>query len=60
MPATLIMRPFGWETLAVRVFQMTAEGQWERAALPAMTLLLVGLVPVILLVKNSRLLPRGS
>jgi iron(III) transport system permease protein len=60
MPATLILRPLnGWDTLAVRVFQMTAEGQWERAALPALTLLLAGLVPVILLVKNSRFLPRG-
>jgi iron(III) transport system permease protein len=59
MPATLIIRPFGWDTLAVRVFQMTTEGQWERAALPALTLLLVGLVPVILLVKNSRFMPRG-
>lgn len=54
MPATLIMRPFGWDTLAVRIYEMTAEGQWERAALPALTLLLAGLVPVILLVKNSR------
>ena len=59
MPATLMVRPFGWDTLAVRVFQMTNEGQWERAALPALTLLLVGLVPVILLVKNSRFMPRG-
>ena len=59
MPATLIMRPFGWETLAVRVFQMTFEGQWQRAALPALTLLLAGLIPVILLVKNSRFTPRG-
>lgn len=53
MPATLIMRPFGWDTLAVRIYTMTAEGQWERAALPALTLLLVGLVPVILLVRSS-------
>jgi iron(III) transport system permease protein len=59
MPATLLIRPFGWDTLAVRVFQMTNEGQWERAALPALTLLLVGLVPVILLVKNARFMPRG-
>jgi iron(III) transport system permease protein len=59
MPATLLIRPFGWDTLAVRVFQMTTEGQWERAALPALTLLLVGLVPVILLVKNARFMPRG-
>jgi iron(III) transport system permease protein len=54
MPATLILRPFGWETLAVRIYQMTTEGQWERAALPGLTLLLAGLIPVILLVKQSR------
>jgi iron(III) transport system permease protein len=53
MPATLIMRPFGWDTLAVRIYQMTAEGQWERAALPALTLLVVGLIPVLLLVRQS-------
>jgi iron(III) transport system permease protein len=53
MPATLIMRPFGWDTLAVRIYSMTAEGQWERAALPALTLLLAGLVPVLLLVRSA-------
>ncbi|MEY3660680.1 MAG: hypothetical protein RLZZ169_1506, partial [Pseudomonadota bacterium] len=59
MPATLILRPFGWDTLAVRVYQMTAEGQWQRAALPALTLLLAGLVPVILLVKNTFAAPKN-
>tara|TARA_R110000824_G_scaffold336_8_gene2161 strand:+ start:1156 stop:2838 length:1683 start_codon:yes stop_codon:yes gene_type:complete len=60
MPATLIMRPFGWDTLAVRIYQMTAEGQWERAALPSVTLILLGLIPVILLIRNSRpALPRA-
>ena len=54
MPATLIMRPFGWDTLAVRIYQMTAEGQWERAALPAVTLIFLGLIPVFLLVRSSR------
>jgi iron(III) transport system permease protein len=49
MPITLMMRPFGWDTLAVRIFEMTAEGEWQRAALPAVTLLLAGLAPVILL-----------
>lgn len=53
MPATLILRPFGWDTLAVRIYEMTTEGQWERAALPALVLLLAGLIPVILLVKQS-------
>jgi iron(III) transport system permease protein len=53
MPATLLLRPFGWDTLAVRIFEFTFEGQWERAALPAVTLVLVGLLPVILLVTRS-------
>lgn len=54
MPATLVMRPFGWDTLAVQIYQMTAEGQWERAALPGLSLILVGLIPVMLLIKSSR------
>ena len=54
MPATLLMRPFGWDTLAVRVYEMTSEGEWERAALPALTLVAVSLVPVIVLIRKSR------
>ncbi len=54
MPATLIMRPFGWDTLAVRIYQWTAEGQWERAAFPAVTLIIAGLLPVMILIKSSR------
>lgn len=53
MPATLLLRPFDWDTLAIRVFEMTSEGEWERAALPALTLVLVGLVPVAMLVRRS-------
>ena len=53
MPATLLLRPFGWDTLAVRIFELTVEGQWQRAALPAITLVAVGLLPVILLVRGS-------
>jgi len=53
MPATLLMRPFGWDTLAVRIHGLTAEGEWARAALPAITLVLVGLLPVIVLIRRS-------
>ncbi|MDJ0739882.1 MAG: iron ABC transporter permease [Gammaproteobacteria bacterium] len=53
MPATLLLRPFGWDTLAVRIYELTSEGEWERAALPAVALLVVGLLPVILLVRRS-------
>lgn len=55
MPATLLLRPFGWDTLAVRIYEMTSEGEWERAALPALTLVLMGLLPVILLVRRTQM-----
>ena len=53
MPATLLMRPFGWDTLAVRIFEMTSEGEWARASLPALSLVLVGLLPVVGLIRRS-------
>jgi iron(III) transport system permease protein len=53
MPATLLLRPFGWDTLATRIFELTSEGEWERAALPAINLVLLGLIPVVMLVRRS-------
>ena len=53
MPATLMMRPFGWETLAVRIFEFTTEGEWERAAVPALILVILGAIPVIFLIRRS-------
>jgi len=47
------MRPFGWDTLAVRIHSLTAEGDWARAALPALSLVLAGLIPVIVLIRRS-------
>lgn len=53
LPITLMTRPFGWDTLAVRVFEMTSEGEWERAALPAVAIVLVGMLPVFLLIRHA-------
>jgi iron(III) transport system permease protein len=53
MPITLMTRPFGWDTLAVKIFELTSEGEWERAALPAVALVLGGLIPVILLTRQT-------
>jgi iron(III) transport system permease protein len=53
MPITLMTRPFGWDTLAVKIYELTSEGEWERAAIPAVVLVLCGLIPVILLVAKS-------
>ncbi len=52
LPATLMLRPFGWDTLAVDVYTATSEGLWAQAALPALLLVLVGLVPVIFLMRE--------
>ena len=49
MPITLMTRPFGWDTLAVKIFELTSEGEWERAALPSMVLVLAGLIPLVFL-----------
>lgn len=53
MPITLMTRPFGWDTLAVKIYELTSEGEWERAALPAVILVLGGLIPIILLNKQA-------
>ena len=55
----LLAALFGWETLAVRVFELTSEGEWERAALPAIAIVGVGLIPVALLTRGSEHLARA-
>lgn len=54
MPATLLLRPFGWDTLAVNIYELTSEGEWHRASWPGLTLVLLGLIPVYLLIRRSR------
>ena len=53
LPITLMTRPFGLGTLATKIFELTSEGEWERAALPAITLIIAGLVPVAILTRLS-------
>ncbi|WP_201529553.1 ABC transporter permease [Psychrobacter frigidicola] len=53
MPITLMTRRQGWDTLAVRVFEMTSEGMWGRAALPSLLIVMVGLIPVWILLRQS-------
>lgn len=54
LPATLILRPFNFETLATTVFTLASLDQLEDSALPALTIVLVGLLPVILLARTLR------
>ena len=46
MPATLIMRPFGFDTLATWIWQLTSEGMMVEAALPSLAIVAVGLIPI--------------
>jgi iron(III) transport system permease protein len=49
LPATLLLRPFNFETLATHVYSYAALEQFEQAALGALTIVVMGLVPVLLL-----------
>jgi iron(III) transport system permease protein len=54
LPATLILRPFDFETLATTVFALASLDQLEDSALPALTIVAAGLIPVILLSRSLR------
>jgi iron(III) transport system permease protein len=52
LPATILLRPLGGDTLATAVWQSTSESLWQAAAPPALAIIAVALVPVILLVRT--------
>lgn len=49
LPATLIVRPFDFDTLAVRVYQLASDERLAEAAAPALTIVLAGMIPVLIL-----------
>lgn len=49
LPATLMLRPFNWDTLSVRAYAYASDERLAAAALPALLITAAGLVPVILL-----------
>ena len=52
LPATLVLRPFNSDTLAVVTYQLARDERLGEAALPALALVLVGLIPVIFLSRS--------
>ena len=54
LPATLVLRPFNSDTLAVVTYQLARDERLGEAALPALALVLVGLLPVALLSRTLR------
>ncbi|MEM7719852.1 MAG: iron ABC transporter permease [Pseudomonadota bacterium] len=49
LPATLILRPFNYDTLAVQAFRLASDERLEGAAVPSLMIAAIGLLPVLLL-----------
>ncbi|MFC0179920.1 ABC transporter permease [Thorsellia kenyensis] len=54
LPATLLLRPLNFETLATLLYAEAARGSYEEGAIAAVLIVLVGLLPVIFLAKASQ------
>lgn len=57
LPLTMILRPFNFDTLAVRAYEMASDERLPMAALPSLVIILIGLISVLLLTtgrKNRR------
>lgn len=52
LPATLIMRPFNYDTLAVQAYRLASDERLEGAAVPSLVIMAVGLLPVILICRQ--------
>ncbi len=57
LPATLVLRPFNSDTLAVVAYQLARDERLAEAALPSLAIVLVGLAPVLLLSRSLRASP---
>ncbi len=53
LPATALLRPLGGDTLAIAVWEATKDSRFDTAALPALLIVAVGLVPVVLAIRLS-------
>jgi iron(III) transport system permease protein len=54
LPIVLLLRPFGFTTLSVWVYQLAAENFWQKAALPALVIVAAATVPVDVLSRQIR------
>lgn len=52
LPATLILRPFNFDTLAVQAYRLASDERLEGAAVPSLLIAAIGLLPVILLIRR--------
>lgn len=60
LPATLILRPFNFETLATQAFRLASDERLAEAATPSLVIVAVGLIPVYLISRQIRRLRAES
>ena len=60
LPATMILRPFNFDTLATEAFQLATTERLDQAALPSLAIAVAGLIPVFLLCLGLRRARPGS
>ena len=53
LPATLILRPFNFDTLAIHIYELASSEQLSFIASPALMLITIGLIPVIILIRKT-------
>jgi iron(III) transport system permease protein len=53
LPATLILRPFNFETLATRVYRLAADERLSEASTAALSIIFLGLIPTALLLLTT-------
>ena len=53
LPATLLLRPANFDTLATRLYAEAARGTYEEGAIAALAIVVAGLLPVVLLARNQ-------
>jgi len=54
LPATALLRPLGGDTLAIVVWEATKDSRFDTAALPALLIVLIGLVPIVALLRRNQ------
>ena len=52
LPATLVMRPFNFDTLATQAYQLASDERLAEAATASLAIVVVGLLPLVLLTRQ--------
>jgi iron(III) transport system permease protein len=54
LPLTMVLRPFDYNTLAIRAFELNEQAQTIESAVPSMCIVIIGIISVILLTRNMK------